>query len=152
MTFAQLRRLVRDAARTAFAELRAKSLGESFYAFALQSLDDATGVYAAANTEDGYRRCAERYSDWDSPPGEYYYRWYWGVWAYTNVRRELFGGVYDLLNEEGRRFEDADLQSSFKAAVFGAMAAALRDLDNEGLFGTGPERERITLLCTVEDS
>jgi hypothetical protein len=151
MTLTQLRTLIRDASRTAFRGLLAHHSGEPFYAFALQSLDDATGVYAAANTEDGYHRCAARFSGRDDFPTERYCRWYWGEWAYKGIGGDLFRSVYEFLNRADWHFEDPDLGSSFRPAVFAAMALALRDLDGEGVFGSGQERGRIA-LCTVEDS
>jgi hypothetical protein len=62
------------------------------------------------------------------------------------------GGIYDFLNRANRNFKDIDLWLKFKVTVFASMALALYDLDAEGLFGSGQIRERITLLCTVEDS
>jgi Domain of unknown function (DUF4303) len=152
MTLTEFRTLIRNAARTAFTELLANHQSEPFYVFALQTLDDATGVYAAANTEAGYRRCAARFSEDDDFPVERYCRWYWGEWAYTSIRSDLFRGVYDFLNRRDRRFNDSDLASSFEPAVFASMALALRDLDGEGVFGSEREQGRIALLCTVEDS
>jgi hypothetical protein len=152
MTLTEFRALIRDASRTAFTELLAHHSDEPFYVFAQQTLDDATGVYAAANTEAGYRRCSARFSDRDDFPVESYCRWYWGEWAYQSIRSDLFRGAYDFLNRADRRFKDSDLGSSFKPAVFASMALALSDLDGERVFGSGREQGRIALLCTVEDS
>jgi hypothetical protein len=152
MTFTEFRALIRNASRMAFTEVLAQHPDEPFYVFALQTLDDATGVYAAANTEAGYRKCTARFTDRDDFPVERYCRWYWGEWAYKSIRSDLFRGVYDFLNRRDRNFKDADLGSSLKPAVFAAMALALRDLDNERVFGSRREQGRITLLCTVEDS
>src|SRR5262249_5213532 len=149
MKLTEFRALVRDASRTAFAELLAQHPDEPFYVFALQTLDDATGVYAAANVEAGYRKCAAPFTGRDDFTTQRYCRWYWGKWAYKSIRSDLFRGVYDSLNRRDRSFEDADLGSSFKPAVFAAMALALRDLDGERVFGSAREQGRITLLCTV---
>jgi hypothetical protein len=152
MTLTEFRALIRDASRTAFTEMLAQHPDEPFHVFALQTLDDATGVYAAANTEVGYRKCAARFTDRADFPVERYCRWNWGEWACKSIRRDLFRGVYDFLNRPDRNFTDADLGLSFKPAVFAAMALALRDLDGEQVFGPQREQGRITLLCTVEDS
>src|SRR5262245_47845188 len=73
-----LRGMIRDAARQAFTALAAEHPGEPFYTFSLQTMCDATGVYAHANTEDGYLRAVERYREWKPEAvDERYCRWYW---------------------------------------------------------------------------
>jgi hypothetical protein len=153
----QLREMIRDAARLAFTTVQKKHPEESFYVFALQSLDDASGVYAAANTEAGYATCRSKHSHREEKyrPGERYYRWYWGEWAFQNIEAPLFRGVYDLLNRHEQSAEEELLPSWWhtrKGRVFASMVAALADLDEEGVFGRGAERARITLFCTIEDS
>jgi hypothetical protein len=147
-----LRNMVRDVARSAFTAVQQEQPEEQCYVFALQSLDDATGVYAHANTEEGYQLTLARKRSNSWPVDERTCRWYWGEWAHKNIRRDLFRGVYDFINRENKNFQQDDLWFGFKAAVFASMALALQDLDGEGLFGSGEVRERITLLCTVEDS
>jgi hypothetical protein len=149
-----LRELVREAARTAFAAVRRKQPNERFYVFALQSLDDASGVYAHANTEEGYQRtlALRRSEPWrlKEEVEEQYLRWYWGGWDHQNVEFPSFGGVYEF-----HRFANLAPQVWWvagRAAVFAAMVGALADLDVEGVFGRGDERERVTLFCTVHDS
>jgi hypothetical protein len=152
MELAQLRARIRDAARKAFVAVQEQHADESFYCFALQSLDDASGVYAAANTEAGYRKCATRYSPQPHPAGERYCRWYWGEWAYTVIGEEHFKGVNRFINSENKNIEEIGRWLRLKATVYASMALALRDLDAEGIFGTGKERKQVTLFCTVDDS
>jgi hypothetical protein len=152
MELAPLRLLIRNAARTAFTDLGAQHPEESFYVFALQSLDDASGVYPAANTETGYRRCIAKYADRMEPPGDRYCRWYFCEWAYSGIGSEHFREVYHFINKVNKNYRDNDLWLRFKAIVFASMALALRDLDREGIFGSGREREHVTLFCTLDDS
>jgi hypothetical protein len=149
-----LREMIREAARTAFAAVRRKQPGERFYVFALQSLDDASGVYAHANTEEGYQRtlAQRRAEPWrlKEQVEEQYLRWYWGEWEHQNVEFPSFGGIYKLLNSAVHHSPRSWV--AWRAAVFAAMVGALADLDAEGVFGQGTERERLTLFCTVHDS
>lgn len=149
----QLREMVRDAARPAFAAVRRRQPGERFYAFALQSLDDASGVYAHANTEEGYQRTLAKARARPWPVEERYQRWYWGEWDHQNIEVPSFRGVYEFIAKKGREETDSpDQWQKFRGVVFAAMVAALADLDEEGAFGRGAEREQVTLFCTVEDS
>ncbi len=147
----QLREMIRDIARSAFTNVQKQNAGEMFYTFALQTLDDTSGVYAAANTEAGYVACIESYQhrDEEHRPSERSCRWDWGMWQFASIDPRSFDSIYDVLNNGTWRGEQG---YEFNAVVFASMVAALKDLDSEGLFGRGSDRERITLLCTVHDS
>jgi hypothetical protein len=147
-----LRQMIRDAARSAFRAVRSKPPGERFYAFALQALDDASGVYAHANTEEGYQRTLARARTRPWPVEERYCRWYWGEWDRKNIEAPSFRGIYEFIRLNSGSVSPPGWWDAGRAIVFAAMVGALVDLDAEGVFGRGAEREQLTLFCTVEDS
>src|SRR5271166_3494257 len=67
---------------------------------------------------------------------------------------------YDLIDAVENDDEDADTTEppgpetdvDLRAQAYVAMAMGLRDLDAEGFFGTGPEREKVTIFCSMVDS
>ena len=149
--------LIRDAARDAFADLRAAHPGEAFYAFALYTDDGLMTVMPAANSEQGFRRAA---GDEDDPTELAHYRWATGEWAYEGEGAESakFDAVHDLLNEPAGLYDgddDAEADRQFRARgdqLIKCMIAALRQLDAEGCFGVGEEGRRVTVFVSISDS
>jgi len=135
----RLRREVREAARQAFAQVRASHPNERFYAFALSSNDDAVTIVPAANSVEGLHRRAREYgspiSDW--------LRWSTAEWACQAEGGDYFDEIRARLARQGR---------TFRRDVYEAMIGALADLDDEGFFGTGAARENVTLFCTLAHS
>jgi hypothetical protein len=163
--FALVRREIRDAARRAFDAVRTAHSDEMFYAFALYSDGSAMTVCPAANTEEGYQRCVERYRA-DKSYMEFIashgipfdddclsnFRWGVGEWAYCEGS-DQFGAVYEMINLDGRYDEeDPNGFVSFNARVWTSMMLGLKDLDAEGYFGTGKARQGVTLLCSGSNS
>ena len=160
--FAEVRHAIKEAARESFTRIRAKHPDEEIYAFALYSDDDALGVSPAANSEAGYERCVEKYRSNPSHMKElarlnlpfvpFEYRWSWGEWEYIPGFAQLFDPAGEAIRKAEPDGEDEDEYDAFKGAVYAVMVLGLKDLDADGFFGTGDERRRITLYCSIYDS
>jgi hypothetical protein len=152
MDFLRLRSLIRDAARTAFTELRQAHPDETFYAFSLYTDDGAMTIMPAANSEEGYRRKVQSYG-YTKPQDTSYVRWATAEWAYEAAGEGHFDAAHDLLNGPGRDDgEDERAFIHFLGRLIESMVGALKDLDEEGFFGAGKAREGVTLFVTISDS
>jgi hypothetical protein len=149
--FPNFAREISDAARETYRALLAKHPGEHFYAFALYTDSGAMTVVPAANTEEGLQRVRKQMAVGDEERAPEF-RWATGEWVYEAAEA---GPFHPLC----KRLAGAVLGSDSPATEFGHffhelqrdMIEALRLLDQEGLFGVGAERERITLFVTISD-
>lgn len=167
-----IRAAARDAAREAFQIVREKHPGEQFYAFALCTDLDVRGMCGSANSEEGLqwrlgRRLEKKPSfrdreeaavakagiAWDDYLN--YYRWNLPEWAYHNIKGSDFGAPVSMLSDPLEDLEDDPEESdpegfdAHRARVCGSMILAMRDLDAEGLFGSGADREAVVLLVDL---
>lgn len=142
----EFRATVREAVRGAFEDLRAAHPDERFYAYALYTDDGAAGISPAANSEAGLAARIAEYGD-DAEPA--YLRWSTSEWAYEGVGWDRTEAVY---REIGRMGDAAEGFDAFREGVLALMQNVMADLDAEGLFGRGAEREGVTLLCAITDS
>jgi hypothetical protein len=150
VNFATLQQEIASAARQAFTEIRNDHPSERFYAFALYTDDSAMTVEPAANSEEALESTAE---DYDESPDTGWLRWGTAEWAYESEGGDHFNDVYDALNVENRYDKkDPKAFGAFKQNLFETMILALKSLDDEGFFGTGKDREAVTLFCSVSDS
>ncbi|UKD17086.1 DUF4303 domain-containing protein [Burkholderia aenigmatica] len=124
---------------------------EHFYAFALYTDSGAMTVVPAANSDEGLKRVRERMEIGDDEKAPEF-TWATGEWAYEAAEADSFNPLCEKL-------ADTVLGPNIPEAKFGEffrdlqrdMIEALRLLDQEGLFGTGAEREKITLFVTISD-
>ena len=149
--FLRLRKLVRDAAKKAFADLRKAHPGETFYAFALYTDDGAMTIIPAANSEEGFRRAAEKYG-YSKPDQLAWIRWSTAEWAYEAAGGEHFDAAHEQLNLPNRDTGPEDKFVHFLGNLIESMVGALKDLDDEGFFGEGEASEAVTLFVTISDS
>jgi hypothetical protein len=158
----EARRLIKDGAKAFFRELREKQPEQVFYAYAIYNDGDASGLNLAANSEQGYEKVLAKYrgdesfmkclKDMGLEFSPYNYRWGFPEWVYCGGAKHL-QPADDLLEAVDRDDdEDPKTYDEFKGQAFAAMVLALRDFDSEGFFGTGPERQKVTLLCSLSDS
>lgn len=140
--------LIRDAARQAFGDLRRRHADETFYAFALYTDDGWMTIVPAANSEEGFHRATQDVTD-SAEHG--YYRWATAEWAYEAACGEHFDAANALLNAPPESGE-ARCHQEKGEALLASMVEGLRLLDAEGFFGTGPQREKITLFVSISDS
>ncbi|WP_175838229.1 DUF4303 domain-containing protein [Burkholderia anthina] len=149
--FPDFPREIADAVRVTYRALLAAHPDDHFYAFALYTDSGAMTVVPAANSVEGLKRIRERMEiggDDDAPE----FTWATGEWAYESAEADSFNPLCE-------RLADTVLGPSIPEAKFGEffkqlqrdMIEALRLVDQEGLFGTGVERETITLFVTISD-
>lgn len=149
--FPDFAREIADAARVTYRALLAAHPDEHFYAFALYTDSGAMTVVPAANTEEGLKRVREQMEigdDEDAPE----FTWATGEWAYEAAESDSFDPLCKKLadNVLGPKFDEAKFAAYFKE-LQRDMIEALRLLDEEGLFGKGEERDKITLFVTISD-
>jgi hypothetical protein len=147
-----LRSALKAAATAAIGELRAAHPGDHFYAFALYSDEDFTGISPAANTEE---HLAKRTADYKyTKPAEVnYLRWSTSEWAFEGFGDKHFKPSYDATMAVRHPPEgDDEPFPQYRRRMSQLMIDVLADLDADGLFGRGAERERVTLLCSVTDA
>jgi hypothetical protein len=139
--FALLQTLVAHAARLAFDCVRRAHLDQHIDAFALVSDDSAMTIGLMANSREAL--AASEYGEemlWN--PAE---------WAFDEGGA-YFDSAYRLLLQAHRDLPfDVDF-ATFRAGVFDACIAALAQLDAEGCFGAGAQRDENLLLFEVSDS
>jgi hypothetical protein len=164
-SFDDLRQVFRDEARDAFLDLVQRRPGEQICAFALVTDDDISGASGAGDTierrehrlatKSARTRREAKYHAWE-------YVWHPAEWddIYTeelpNSRpqrisaKEYFHGMLSFRNTWTSQAGHSD--RGFRRNALRAMTEALADLDSEGLFGTGKERESITIFLDITDS
>ncbi|WP_426071355.1 DUF4303 domain-containing protein [Janthinobacterium sp. DSP2-3-3] len=139
--FALLQTLVADAARLAFGAVRRAHPDQHLNAFALVSDDSAMTIGPMANSREAL--AASEYGEemlWN--PAE---------WAFDDGGA-YFDSAYRLLLQAHRKLPfDVD-SDAFRTGVFDACIAALAQLDAEGVFGIGVQRDEGVLLFEVSDS
>jgi len=146
----RLRPVLKDAVRGTFRDLKSRYPDERFYAFALYTAGEAEYVLPTANTEEGLRRRAEGYVRRGyAPPetGAASLRWNPADWAYHLEGDEpYFGEVERLLMQAPEPHDlEGDTYRARVDGVFETCLAALEELDAEGLFGRGEERQAIVI-------
>lgn len=165
-----IRELMRDDARKGYHDLLKRRQGETISAFALVTDEECFGAAAVGDTEE---RAARRIAA--EPPetfldrmfNEYGIRWNTGEWdeIYTKESPR-----FDLANSRDKKQHpletldgmlkyyqkwlsiEGNTEKRFREKMLRTMIDALHDLDQEGLFGTGREREKITLFIEITDS
>jgi hypothetical protein len=140
---------LKRAAKAAITDLRAAHPDETIYAFALYTDDDVRGVWPAANTEEAFAEAVARYN-FNDERNNAGIRFSTGEWKYEGFGREHFGQSHDAVTAMAE--EHADGFPRFRQQILDVMVEVLAALDADGVFGRGPERERITLLCAVTDA
>ena len=139
--FALLHTLVADAARLAFDCVRRAHPDQHIDSFALVSDDSAMTIGCMANSREAL--AASEYGEemlWN--PAE---------WAFDDGGA-YFDSAYRLLLQAHRELPfDVDFDT-FRSGVFDACISALAQLDAEGVFGAGAQREEFVLLFEVSDS
>ena len=175
--FDTLRVQIREAARLAFGALRAQHPDETFYAMALYTDDGAMTVCTSANSEEAFQRILLG-DDFSDPASVAATRWFTAEWAYESVHSEHFDVPCERLRKHVLTLDDdapaADAKSFaaparrllahvlklgkndsfgvFRSKLHDTMVQALAELDQEGFFGTGSQRQALTLFCSISDS
>ena len=139
--FALLQALVAHAARQAVDCVRRAHPKQHIDAFALVSDDSAMTIGPAAYSREALAAAED---------GEEM-RWIPAEWAFDEGGA-YFDSAYRLLLQAHRHLPFDVHFATFRTGVFDACIAALAQLDAEGVFGTGAERDANLLLFEVSDS
>lgn len=144
-----LRNAIRDDVRKIYNQLRNEASGDTYYVFAIFDYVDYScpTLFYSANTEQHF---AERSTSGDvSVEIDRWHPCYWGTHGDLATAAQLLN---DVIEESGLA-EDDDYDSLFEFGykVRAEMVVALRELDTEGLFGTGDERNRLLLTVSTND-
>lgn len=131
---------IRDGARNAFNAMRAAHPDQTMNGFALMSDESAMTIVAVANSaqalaEDG---------------GGDDIRWAPQEWSFFEEGAYL-DIAYRMILPYHRDIPNAVDIDALRAWVFGACAEALRQLGDEGLFGSGAERDATAVVFCVAD-
>ncbi|OUT62203.1 MAG: hypothetical protein CBB71_02665 [Rhodopirellula sp. TMED11] len=139
---------LRDGLRATFTELMAENPDLSFYTFALFTDDSLQFAHAAANSEEGLVKTLERYNadrDDDEPVTSNNMRWAYGDWQFFPIEAEEHLAPVNLVLQDNFTAEEdvfeAQIESLWKALLKGFSL-----LNEEGFFGEGDARSKITLL------
>lgn len=143
--FARVQALLKDAVCGTLDSLRAEHPDETFYAFALY---DAEGTCPApsANSEEKWHKRIER-EKVAASDRRFSSRWgtaEWAYEAYEGAGAEAFAEACELLESE-----KPDNRLEFQARSFGASISALKELSEEGFFGSGGSR--MTVFFSLSD-
>lgn len=131
---------IRDGARNAFNAMRAAHPDQTLNGFALMSDDSAMTIVPMANSEQALAEDGGG-DDVRFNPGEWSF---FEEGAYLDVAYRMILPYHrDIPNEV-----DID---ALRQWVFGACAQALRDLADEGLFGSAAERDAVMVQFHVTD-
>lgn len=147
--FADFPSKVRDALRAAITDVIKANPDRSFYTFAIFTDDSLQFAFAAANTEEGLAATVKRYNVEVDPKHDTTstlnrMRWAHGDWECFPIDGAHFSEINGVLEENF----DAE-ESVFEAQIeslWQALLDGFRQLEDEGFFGVGEERSRITLL------
>jgi hypothetical protein len=139
--FALLQSLVAQAARQAFDCVRRAHPDQHIDAFALVSDDSAMTIGPMANSREAL--AASEYGE--------EMLWTPAEWAFDEGGA-YFDSAYRLLLQAHRGLPFDVAFATFRTGVFDACIAALAQLDTEGCFGAGAQRDQAVLLFEVSDS
>lgn len=151
--FEVIEKAIASAARTAFTEVLKAHPEETFFAFVLSTLDDAGYVSASVNSLENHQSLVDDKGLEVPSPDDEYYRWTpceWGDYEYVGST-ENFDQVADLLQAKYDKMAEVNF-AAYGKGVLDSMQGALATLDSEEFWGTGADRERVTLFVTVYDS
>ena len=146
--YERIRSALRDAARSAWSDLRAARPDETFYYFGLATTPQSHRPAPTASSREGLDRTIAgyreqlvellhdevRWSDLESPYA-----------LYGDAHFHAVDGLFDALGDPFDRAEDVN------ATLREAMVEALQELDAEGFFGEGAARDTVVVDVTVRD-
>lgn len=159
-----LREELKDAARKVIGAFRQEVSNESLYAFAFYTSGEATYVVPSLNTEEGLSRKSATYiesGNWGDGVSRMRQELRWNPcdWDFHGWKEDEFETVSKRLGDywwivtstpEGvERY--GKYEGGQPEEVYLACLEALSELDAEGLFGEGEDRERITIGLWMGD-
>jgi hypothetical protein len=157
--FDAARKIVKDGAKAFFTRLRTKFPDEVLYVYTAIGSDDAKLLFFQVNSEKHFEEVAANYLADEARVKShreqgfdhqvFSYKWGFPEWAYQGGESDV-DGFYDLV--EAAEIEDdeendfdapgPEVNVDLRAQSYAVAVLALRDLDSEGFFGSGAEREK----------
>ncbi|NHZ64338.1 DUF4303 domain-containing protein [Massilia genomosp. 1] len=131
---------IRDGARKAFKAMRAAHPDQAMNGFALMSDESAMTIVPVANSEQALA---------DDGGGDDM-RWAPQEWSFFEEGAYLDIAYRMILPYHRDIPNEVDIDA-LRSWVFGACADALRQLADEGLFGSGAERDAVAVVFCVAD-
>ncbi len=135
----------------AFTSVLVKTSGEELYCFAIYCGCNSEGAWLRplANTQERHERAQkERDESGTDYSEEAYYRWapheWFDDWAVDHGFEEFLSLGQPSICVCG----DSDGVDNAAGWLFATIVLVLQELDREGFFGIGKEREQITLFCS----
>jgi hypothetical protein len=154
LTHAQLRKAYANDLAAAWARARRAHANETPYAFVLNGTEGGQPpqLLPCLLTEESLTRVAHRYVDkgYHDTLDEARRALRYSVGDSPHVD-EMYDAVPTVDALTAPHAKTLDDESGY-AILAKAAIAALKDLDAQGLFGTGPERERLLLIIATEDT
>ncbi|MFF2051269.1 DUF4303 domain-containing protein [Leifsonia sp. NPDC058194] len=141
----RVRAAIRDAARTAWTNLR-REHPESFYYFGLWTTPLAHRPAPTAISTEGQARALDDYRARDLAVSADDLRWAENDSPYDLFGDDGFAEVELLFDAFGNPY---DRPREVNEALFETITGALADLDAEGFFGAGAERDTVVLNVTM---
>jgi hypothetical protein len=145
---------VHTALKAAFTDLIAANPHQRFYVFGLFTDDSLQFLNPVANTEEALTMTVQHYRENVDPkhgsistPTNM--RWSYGDWGFfPDADGRHFGEINAVARANFDRMIDDDslMDAGEWSAVWSAIQDSFRRLDAEGIFGTGAERDKVTLL------
>lgn len=140
---------VYTALKAAFSELIQSNPGKNFYAFGVFTDDSLQFLHPAANTEEALTATVQHYREEVDPKygGDSTragMRWSYGDWGHfadfgEEPFAEINAALSDLFDASGDDHEERI------ASLWPEVLKGFQKLDQEGFFGTGAERSKVTL-------
>jgi hypothetical protein len=155
--FNELYTMLLTASRHAFRVVQESHLDESFYAFGLYYTKRAQFVYPTCSSEEGHLR-KHKLTENDRERQTltwFYQRWNPREWPYFMIEHTHFNPASGWISRVWRsadRFDDTLIVwANIKYKLDQICVKVLQTLDEEGLFGEGAARERVTLFYRAEE-
>jgi hypothetical protein len=148
--YAELATKLRDGLRATFSDLLAANPDRSFYSFAIWTDDSLQFANAAANTEEGLIATVRRYNIEVDPQNNTIstrngMRWSYGDWEFFPVEGEEYLAEINAVLQDNFNADEKVFNEQLEP-LWQALLEGFRQLNDDGFFGTGEERSRITLL------
>ena len=109
-------------------------------------------VVPAASSEQSLQRVTARYVEKGfsiDEVGPHHLRYCPDEWAYSGSRWEVWQEAAEFHEQVMDAYRERDAFIEFKYGLFQMMIDCLRDLDHEGFFDNGPDREAVTLMIEI---
>jgi len=141
------------ALKAAFSDLINENAHQRFYAFALFTDDSLQFLHPAANTEEALTSTLKRYREKVDPKygctsTRAGMRWAYGDWGFfvPDVGEKHFKEINRTLRAHFDRMGAEEDSAEELESLWSGTLNGFRRLEQEGFFGSGAERSKITLL------